>query len=396
MGPYRVCVLTLNRADYAPLRPLLVELSARPEIEPCVVVSGAHLSPRFGMTVDEVVADGWNIVGRIETLLASDSGVGMSKSFALGVAAFADTLDRIDPAIVVVLGDRYEALAAAVACHLQGIPLAHIGGGQITSGVIDDSIRHALTKVAHLHFTSTEEFRGRIIQLGEAPERVFNVGALGLDNVLRGPSLSKVELEWDLQVRLQAPVLLVTYHPAPHDGVSVGEGIDALLKALQRFADATVIFTEPNPDAGGRAISAAIDEWVKLYAGRAHRFGTLGARVYPSLLAQADAVVGNSSSGLIEAPALGVPTVNVGVRQDGRPRAPSVRDVVEDADAIANAIRTVLSPRFRDAMGHVTSPFGDGRAAGRIAEVLAHSDLRALHPKAFHDLSPTELTSLGR
>jgi UDP-hydrolysing UDP-N-acetyl-D-glucosamine 2-epimerase len=390
-----VCVLTLNRADYAPLRPLLVELTERPETDPCVVVSGAHLSPRFGMTVDEVVADGWRVEGRIETLLASDSPVGMSKSFALGVAGFADTLERIDPAIVVVLGDRYEALAAAVATYLQGFPLAHIGGGQITSGVIDDSIRHALSKLSHLHFTSTEAFRQRLIQLGEAPERVFNVGALGLDNVLRGSSLSRVELEWDLQLRLQQPVFVVTYHPAPHHGVSVQHGIEGLLAALDRFPDATIVFTEPNPDPGGRTISAAIEKWVNTHADRAHRFDTLGARVYPSLLAQADVVIGNSSSGLIEAPALAVATVNIGVRQDGRPRASSVRDVTEDPDAIADAIRTVLSPRFRQVLRNVTSPFGDGKAAGRIADVLSGADVCTLHPKRLIDLSSADLADLG-
>lgn len=385
-GGRRVCVMTFNRADYAPLRPLLLALDGRDDIDLSVVVSGAHLAPQFGMSADDVVADGWRIDARIEMLVASDTNVGMAKSFALGVSGFVDALERIAPAVVVLLGDRYEALAAAVAAFLLRIPIAHIAGGQVTSGVIDDSMRHAVSKLALLHFTATAAFRRRLIQLGEAPERVHAVGALGVDNVLRAPALPRVELEWDLRLRLRSPVLVVTYHPAPHEGVTAAQGIAALLAALDRFPAATVVFTRPNPDAGADAITTAIAAWVAQHEDRARCCAALGARIYPSLLAHADVAVGNTSSGLIEAPALGVPTVNVGVRQDGRPRAPSVLDAREDPGEVAAAITTALSPQFRSAIRDAGSPYGDGHAAARIAAVLATVDLVALLPKRFLDL----------
>lgn len=382
----RICVATFNRADYAPLRALLAELADRPGVDTRVVVSGAHLAPQFGRTIDLVAADGWNIDARVEMLLASDTSVGMGKSFALGVSGLADAIDRIAPDVLLVLGDRYEALAAAVAALLLRVPLAHVAGGQVTSGVIDDSVRHAISKLAHLHFTSAEAFRRRLVQLGEDPERIWTVGSLGLDNILKTPRMDRDELERELGVRLHQPLLLVTYHPAPPAGASAEEGIEALLKALDSFPDATVLFTHPNPDAGGRAVAAAIDSWVTARGDRARAVQSLGAVRYPSVLAHTDVVVGNSSSGLIEASALGVPSVNIGIRQEGRPRAASVIDVPEDTQAMATAISKALSPEFRDALPAGRSPFGDGNAAARISNVLTTVDLSGIFLKHFSDL----------
>lgn len=385
-GGRRICVMTFNRADYTPLRPLLTALDRHPGVELSVMLSGAHLAPHFGTAAD-VVADGWPVTARVEMLVASDTRVGMGKSFALGVAGFVDALARDDPAVVVILGDRYEALAAAVAALLLDIPIAHIAGGQVTTGVVDDSIRHAITKLALLHFTSTARSRRRVVQLGEAPERVHAVGALGVDNALRACADAPEELQ--LVPPLRHPYLLVTYHPAPHAGVPVERGVAALLGALERFPAADVVFTRPNPDAGGRVIDAAVDAWVAGHHERARCCASLGADAYPRLLARAAAVVGNSSSGLIEAPALGVPSVNVGVRQDGRPRATSVLDAVEDSGAIAAALDTALSPEFQRTARTARSPYGDGHAADRIAEILTAADLDALQPKRFHDLPAT-------
>lgn len=383
--PRRVCVATTARADYGPLYWLLHELHEAPEIDLRVLVSGAHLSPRFGETWKTIETDGFPIAAKVDMLLASDDPVSLTKSMGVGLMGLADAVARIDPDVLVVLGDRYEVMLVAQAALMQGIPLAHVAGGQVTEGAFDESIRHAITKLAHLHFTSTEEFRRRVIQLGEDPERVWAVGAVSLDNVRRRALLDRTQLEADLGHSLGTPTMVVTYHPATR-GAPPAAAAQELVRALDALPEATVVFTEPNADPGGRAIAEVIHAWAAGRPERAHVHTALGPTRYLSLMREADVVVGNSSSGLIEAPALHTPTVNLGDRQRGRPAAASVIACRETADAITQAIGRALSPEHQQLAAETTSPYGDGRAAPRIREVLFGIDLDGLLMKRFHDL----------
>jgi UDP-hydrolysing UDP-N-acetyl-D-glucosamine 2-epimerase len=387
--PRRVCVATTSRADYGPLYWLLHELHQVPEIDLRVLVSGAHLSSSHGNTETMLMADGLPIAARVDMLLAGDSPVPLTKSMGVGLIGLADALDAVDPDIQVVLGDRYEILLVAAAALMRGIPLAHIAGGQVTEGAFDESIRHAVTKLAHLHFVSTEDFRRRVIQLGEDPDRVWTVGALGLDQIRRRPLLERDELETELGHRLGDPTLLVTYHPATR-GMSPVDGARELITALDRIPRATVVFTATNADPGGQAITKIIGAWTDANPTRAHVHSTLGSTRYLSLMREADVVVGNSSSGLIEAPALHTPTVNIGDRQRGRPTAAAVISCPESAPAIVDAIGCALTPEFRQLAVSTTSPYGDGHAAPRIREVLANVDLDGVLTKRFHDLPVPE------
>ncbi len=377
---------TSDRADYAPLSPLLHELKHRSAVQPQVIVSGSHLAPDFGDTYRALIDDGFDIDARVECLLASDTPTGMAKSLGLGIIGVADALQRLDPEIVVVLGDRYDSFGVALAAFLAGHPIAHIGGGQITSGVLDDAMRHALSKLASLHFTSAETFRRRLLQLGEDPTRVFNVGALSLDAILPTPILSRAELEEILGLRLRRPTLLVTYHPTIGDGLAPTEAADTLLQALSELEEASIVITGPNPDAGGRAIAQSFEAFARANSRRVRFVRSLGSRRYLSVLREADAVVGNSSSGLIEAPAVGTPTVNIGARQEGRPRAASVLDVPLDSKQVLSALQAVFDTGFQDRMRGLSSPYGAGGAAVRIADVLERVSLEGLAVKRFHDM----------
>ena len=302
------------------------EMQADPCIDLQLLVSGSHLAPEFGETWRQITADGFAIDAQVDMCLSSDEPVAVAKSMALGLAGFAEALDRLKPDLLVVLGDRYEALAAAEAAMLLRVPIAHIHGGEATEGAIDDSIRHAITKMAHLHFAAAELYRERILQLGEAPERVFTVGAPGLDHIDNTKLIDRRELERELGFQFGDRNLLVTYHPATLDPASPAAAVRRLLDALDRMPEVRVIMTKSNADVGGRAINAAIDDYASQRPGRVLAVSSLGQQRYLSVMAQVDAVVGNSSSGIIEAPAMGKPTVNIGPRQQGRVRAPSVID----------------------------------------------------------------------
>lgn len=383
--PRRVAVFTGTRAEYGLLHWLLRGLDDDPAADLAVIVGGMHLSPEFGLTVRDVEADGLPIVARVEMLLSSDTPVGVAKSVGLGVLGVADALAAARPDVLVVLGDRFEVLAAAQAALLLGVPVAHVHGGEVTEGAVDESIRHAVTKMAHLHFTAAERFRRRVLQLGEDPARVHVVGAPGLDWVARLDPLPRADLEAALGLPLTPPVLLVTYHPATAGDEDPEEAVGALLAALDRLPEATVVATGSNADAGGRAVRRALEAWASGRQG-ATVHGSLGQRRYLSLLARCDAVVGNSSSGIIEAPALGTPTVDVGTRQRGRPRATSVTRCPVDAAAIERAVRAVLDP---DAPAHrpdPAPPYGRGGASDLIKSHLLAADLTGITLKRFHDL----------
>jgi len=380
-----IAIVTGSRAEYGLLYWLMREVQADPRLCLQLIVTGMHLSPEFGLTVKDIEHDGFSIDERVESQLSSDSRVGMAKSLGIGTMSMSQALGRLQPDIVVVLGDRYEILAAAQAAALLGIPVAHISGGEVTAGAVDDWIRHCVTKSSWWHFVAAEPYRRRVIQLGEAPERVFNVGDPGLDAIKRLTPLDRTVLEGTLQMTLRSPLLLVTYHPATLSAIAPAVAFGRLLEALDRFPDATIVMTKPNADAGGRELAAAATLWSQSRP-NSGCFASLGHQGYLSVMRLADAVIGNSSSGIVEAPPLKVPTVNVGPRQDGRLKATSIVDCPEDVEAIAGAIATVLSSTFRKGLPDTRSLYGDCDASTAIKQVLATEPLPTTLAKTFHDV----------
>lgn len=384
MSLRRIAVFTSTRAEYGLLRPLMAELSARPGMTLLTLVSGTHLSPEHGETWREIAADGFAIDARIDMQLGADDAAGVAASAARALSGVAEALTRLRPDVLVLLGDRYELLAAAQAAVLARVPIAHIHGGETTQGAIDESIRHAVTKLAHLHFPAAEAYAARIRQMGEQPERVFNVGAPAMDNIAALAPVPQAELEAFIGMPLRAPLFLVTYHPVTLAGDSGLAAMQALLAALDARAGSIVI-TGANADPGARAIRGALQAFAEARPGRVALVESLGARRYLSLMARADAVVGNSSSGLLEAPAVGVPTVDIGERQRGRLRAPSVIHCGDDASAIASALDQALSPAHRERAARRDSPYGQPGAARRIADALEQARLPSL-AKSFVDI----------
>lgn len=381
----KVAVFTGTRAEYGLLYWLMKDIQSSDLLQLQVIVSGMHLSPEFGNTWQTIENDGFAIDAKVEMLLSSDSDVGVVKSMGLGVLGFADALDRLRPDVLVVLGDRFEALAIVQSALIMRIPVAHLHGGEITEGAYDDSIRHAISKLSYLHFTSTEPYRQRVIQLGEAPQRVFNVGAVGLDHLARSPLMSRDELSQSLGFDLSKPFLLVTYHPVTLSEESPRESFQALLDALDRFPEYSVILTYPNADNGGRAIIPLLEDYAQQAPGRVLAIPSLGFKRYLSAVGLASAVVGNSSSGVIEVPSFKVPTVNIGARQDGRLAAESVLHCAADTEAIEAALRQALSPVFSRLCAEVDNPYGAGDASSQIVNVLERFQPESVKP--FHDLS---------
>ncbi len=369
-----ICVVTGTRAEYGLLYWLMKNIAADPELHLQVIVTGMHLSPEFGLTYRDIEADGFTIDAKVEMLLSSDTPVGIGKSIGLGVIGFADALDRLRPDLAVLLGDRFETLAAAQAALVARIPIAHIHGGESTEGAFDEGIRHAITKMAQWHFVAAEPYRKRVIQMGEAPERVFNVGAPGLDHLANLDWLDGPQLESALDLSLGTPLFLVTYHPVTLDKESPVLAMEQLLAALDEFPAATVVLTYPNADTGGRALIGCIDAWVARHADRAKAFVSLGQRRYLSLMRAVDAVIGNSSSGLVEAPALKKATVNLGDRQKGRLKAASVIDAAERRPDISAAIRMALSDEFRNILPTTVSLYGSGNVGFKIKDRLKSVD----------------------
>jgi UDP-hydrolysing UDP-N-acetyl-D-glucosamine 2-epimerase len=383
----RICVVTGSRADYGLVFWLLKELADDDRVELSLVVTGSHLSPEFGSTIVEIRRDGFPIGAEVEMLVSSDTAVGITKSVGLGVVGFADTLHRLRPDLMVVLGDRYEIFAAAQAAMFAGIPLAHIHGGEVSEGAIDEQIRHAITKMAQLHFVSAEPHLRRVIQLGESPEHVFLVGAPGLDGIARLPLLDRTATEAALGLALRKPSFLVTYHPATLGSRPATDAMTQLLAALDDFPTSSVILTMPNADAGGRGVAALARSYAGDRPDRVGSFASLGQIRYLSALKHVDVVIGNSSSGLIEAPPSGTPTVNIGPRQYGRLRADTVIDCEEDRAAISAGIARALSPEMQVIAARAPSPYGQpGDISRAIKEILVSISLEGIARKRFHDL----------
>lgn len=381
----RIAVVSGSRADYGLLRSLLFAIHSDDTLILQLIVTGMHLAPEFGLTYREIEADGLPIAARVEMLVSSDTATGIAKSMGLGLIGFADTFQSLAPDLLVVLGDRFEILAAAQAALVQRIPMAHIHGGETSEGAFDESIRHALTKMAQWHFVAAEPYRQRVIQMGEAPKHVFNFGAPGLDQLDAITWLDRPALARSLGIGDGSPLLLVTYHPTTLDGRDPVLAMDELCAAIARFEDAVVVFTYPNADTGGRALIDAVDRFVGQAPERRHAFASLGQQRYLSLMRVADVVVGNSSSGLIEAPALHRATVNLGARQKGRLRAPSVIDTTEDRDGIERALRHALSTDFQRRLSDLDSPYGRGRVGTRIRDTLRQVQLDV--QKSFFDIA---------
>jgi len=369
MKTYKICVFTGTRAEYGLLKPLMEEIQKQPEFELQIVASCMHLSPEFGLTYQEIEKDGFKIDEKVEMLLSSDTAIGTVKSMGVGMIGYADALNRLKPDLAIVLGDRFEALAFAVSAYILRIPIAHLYGGEITKGALDEGFRHAITKLSYLHFTSTQEYKKRIIQMGESPERVFNVGALGLDNIKRLKLLSKDELEKALGIKFDKYTFLITYHPETLSDSQSEKDFSELLNALERLKDTTLIFTKANADPSGRIINDMINEFVNKKF-NAYIFDSMGQLLYLSLIQYVDAVIGNSSSGIIEAPSFKVATINVSNRQKGRIKAKSIIDCEPTKDEILNAIQKAISLEFKKSLENVENPYGDGKSAIKIVNIL--------------------------
>ena len=361
-------VVTFARSDYSTCLPILQAIEADPELELHLVVSGMHLSPEFGYTVKEIEAEGFEISDQVEMLLSSDTPEGITKSIGLGAIGFAQSFARFEPDIVLIVGDRFELLAVACAALPFRVPIAHVSGGDITEGAIDNQVRHAITKMSHIHFVAMQAHAQRLIQMGEENWRVFVTGDPALDLIRQMKLLGRAELSECLGLELESPILLATFHPTTLGSVGVLDEISSLLAALSRV-QGTLVFTYPNADIGSRTIIEHIQESVASRP-RSKLFFNLGQLRYYSLLAQADLMVGNSSSGIWEAPSFRLPVVNIGDRQRGRLRAGNVIDVGPDSDAIYHAIRQGLEPSFRASLHHLQNPYGDGQAVPRIVDTL--------------------------
>ncbi len=382
----KICVVTGSRAEYGLLYWLLNDLQHHAGVTLQLVVTGMHLSSQFGLTVREIEADGFVPDAKVDMLVSSDTPAGIAKSIGLGTIGFAGVLEQLQPDMLVVLGDRFEIFAAAQAAMCARIPIAHIHGGELTEGLIDEAIRHAITKMSHLHFVAAEEYRNRVIQLGESPDRVWNVGALGVEAIRRTRLLSRVALSKAIGFDISQPYFLVTYHPVTLHHHGDGGGVRPLLKAFEAFPQHRIVLTGVNADTDNVGIREAIQSFARKHAQRVHATMSLGQQGYLSAMRYADAVVGNSSSGLIEAPSFRVPTVNIGDRQRGRVRAKTVIDVAADEGAIVAGINKALSPVFRAHLRRTVSPFGDGQSVARIAKILATHPLHDLLMKQFWDL----------
>jgi UDP-hydrolysing UDP-N-acetyl-D-glucosamine 2-epimerase len=368
----RIAVVTTSRADYSHLVWPLRELAARDNIDVQIIALAAHLSPEFGQTIDEIEADGFTVDERIECLLSSDSDVGMAKTIGVAVQSLADVLGRLRPDILLLIADRYEMLAPAAVAVALRIPMAHIEGGEVSEGAIDDAVRNALTKMSHVHFTPTELSRQRVLAMGEESWRVHRVGAPSLDNLRRAKLASAAELTERLSLDFHAAPLLVAYHPVTLAQDTVAEA-DEVFDALERLVSQwPIVFCFPNADAGSRQLIARAREFCERTQGSGARvYVNLDPVTFWSLLSQVAVLVGNSSCGIMEAPALALPCVNIGMRQRGRERAKNVIDVDPDSQAIVDGVACATSSQFRSSLVGMENPYGDGHAAKRIADVLA-------------------------
>lgn len=366
----RIGIMTGTRAEYGLLKSLMQEINKDNDLELYLIVSGMHLSPEFGMTYQEIEEDGFEINAKVEMLLSSDSPAGISKSIGLGVIGFADEFQRADLDMLILLGDRYEALSAAICALVMRIPIAHLHGGEVTEGAIDEGIRHSITKMSYLHFTSTEQYRNRVIQLGENPERVFYVGALGVENIKKINLMTKEELERAIHFEIDENTVVVTYHPVTLENNTVEEQFLNLLKVLDRNPKIRMIFTKANADTNGRIVNELIDKYAAQNSERACAFVSLGQKRYLSALKYCRIVIGNSSSGIIEVPSFGKPIINIGDRQKGRICADSVINCGYTQQEIQQAMETALTEEFENKASNCRNPYEKENTAANIISVI--------------------------
>jgi GDP/UDP-N,N'-diacetylbacillosamine 2-epimerase (hydrolysing) len=381
----KVCVVTGTRAEYGLLYWLMKEIQADADLQLQIITTGMHLSPEFGLTYRQIEKDGFKIDKKIEMLLSSDTSVGISKSMGLGMIGFAEVYADLKPDIIVLLGDRFEIFSAASAAMIARIPIAHLHGGETTEGAFDEAIRHSITKMSHLHFTAAEEYRRRVVQLGESPDRVFNVGGLGIDNIKKLKLLNREEFEGSINFKLGPKNLLVTFHPVTLERATAGDQFQNILNALDELQDTKFIFTKPNADTEGRIIVKMIDDYVSRNSHKAVAFVSLGQLLYLSALRFVDACVGNSSSGLAEAPTFTIGTINIGDRQRGRIKAGSVIDCEPNKEPILYAIKKLYSKDFQEKLKNVKNPYGEGGATEKIKNILKEVDLTDILKKRFYD-----------
>jgi GDP/UDP-N,N'-diacetylbacillosamine 2-epimerase (hydrolysing) len=380
----KICVITGSRAEYGLLRWVMQEIKDDPDLDLQIIATGMHLSTEFGLTYRAIEGDGFKIDRKVEMLTNSDTSVGIAKSMGLGMIGFADALDELKPDLLVALGDRFEIFSAVSAALIAKIPVAHIHGGERTEGAFDESLRHSITKMSHLHFVAAEPYRQRVIQLGENPDRVFLVGGLGVDNIKRSELLGRQELEASLDFKLTSKNLLITFHPVTLEISSAENQMEELLVALADLKDTQLIFTLPNADTNGRVLIRMVQEFVASHD-NARAYASLGQLRYLSCISHVDGVVGNSSSGLLETPSFKKGTINIGDRQLGRLQAISIINCEPTRESIANALVNLYSPAFQDSLNDVINPYGDGGASEKIVKVLKKYVLVDLIKKSFYD-----------
>jgi len=381
----KICIVTGTRAEYGLLYWLMKEIEADNELELQLIVTGMHLSPEFGLTY-KIIEKDFRIDKKIEMLLSSDTSVGISKSMGLAQMGFAEAYEDLKPDMLVVLGDRYEIFSAVSAAMIARIPISHLHGGETTEGAFDEAIRHSITKMSHLHFTATEKYKNRVIQLGENPKRVFNVGGLGIENIKRLKLLNKEEFEKSIDFKLNKKNILVTFHPVTLEKSTASQQFQELLDAIDELKDTNMIFTKANSDTDGRIINKMIDEYVSNNSYKSVAFISLGQLRYLSALQYMDAVVGNSSSGLIEAPSFKIGTINIGERQKGRVKAVSVIDCKSNKNSIKTAFKELYSKKFQDTLKNIKNPYGESCASTEIVQKIKEVDLDTILKKKFYDL----------
>lgn len=383
----KICAFTGTRAEYGIMSRLLRMIKDDPDLKLQIVATNMHLSPEFGLTYKEIEGDGFVIDKKVEMLLSSDTSNGTLKSMGLATIGFADALSELSPDLALIFGDRYEMMAAATACLINKIPVAHVGGGEITEGAYDDAIRHCITKMSHLHFTETEEYWKRVIQLGESPERVFCVGAPGVNNIRSEKILSLPELEQSIGFNLGSKYLLVTFHPVTLEADDAGAQCDNLLNALKEVSEEyKLLFTLPNSDTNGRIIADKVRSFVLNHPDSSISVVSLGKKRYFSALKHATAVVGNSSSGLIEAPSFNIPTLNIGIRQKGRTRGASVYDVPATFEDIKKGLNIILSEPFMEQAKNAINPYEKDNTIDAIFQTIKRYPLDGIINKQFYDL----------
>ena len=385
----KICVVSGSRADYGLLRWLMQEIKEDPDLELQILATGMHLSETFGLTYKEIESDGFKINEKITVLNGDDSGLSLAKSISLGISGCADAFERLKPDLIIVLGDRFEIFAATTAALVSTIPVAHLHGGEVTVGAFDESFRHSITKMSHIHFVAAEEYRNRVIQLGENPEMVFNVGGLGVDAISKFKLLTKEEFEKKRGVSFSKRNLLITFHPVTLEDGSAEKQMNELLSALSELNETTLIFTLPNADTGGLAIISEIEKFVEDHS-NAYSFKSLGQVDYFSCINLVDGVIGNSSSGLTEVPSFRKGTINIGDRQKGRLLATSVINVEPTKEEIKKGLFKLYSDSFRASLLRTENPYGSLGTASKIHKIVRELELEGLLKKTFFQVNRIE------